>query len=75
ACVLAAAFFVSGVIHNQKMFRYLGFGWWAGAIVMFFWYSPHTLLMFALMMLFMQVLPGIMMYSKWKKEINNNTNG
>lgn len=69
ACVLAAAFFVSGVIYNHKMFRYLGFGWWAGAIIMFFWLSPHTLLMFSLMMIFMQVLPGVLMYSKWKKEI------
>lgn len=70
ACVLAAAFFVSGVIYNDKTFRYLSFGWWAGALVMFFWYSPHTLLLFALMIIFMQVLPGYLMYNKWKKEIN-----
>lgn len=69
ACVLAAAFFVSGVIYNDKVFRYLSFGWWAGALVMFFWRTPHTLLMFAMMMLFMQVLPGIIMFRKWKKEI------
>ncbi|HMQ79874.1 MAG TPA: hypothetical protein PKE39_03775 [Ignavibacteria bacterium] len=70
ACVLAAAFFVSGVIYNDKTFRYLSFGWWAGALVMFFWYSPHTLLLFALMIIFMQVLPGYLMYNKWKKENN-----
>lgn len=69
ACVLAAAFFVSGVIYNDKSFRLLGFGWWAGAIVMFFWHSPHTLLLFAMMIIFMQVLPGVIMYRKWKKEI------
>lgn len=69
ACVLAAAFFVSGVIYNDKTFRYLSFGWWAGALVMFFWYSPHTLLLFALMIIFMQVLPGFLMFKKWKKEI------
>lgn len=68
ACVLAAAFFVSGVIYNDKTFRYLSFGWWAGAIVMFFWHSPHTLMLFALMIIFMQVLPGFIMYKKWKKE-------
>lgn len=69
ACVLAAAFFVSGVIYNDKTFRYLSIGWWAGALVMFFWHSPHTLLLFALMIIFMQVLPGFIMYKKWKKEI------
>lgn len=68
ACVLASAFFVSGVIYNDKTFCYLSFGWWAGALIMFFWHSPHTLLLFALMMIFMQVLPGIIMYKKWKKE-------
>ncbi|HAX47837.1 MAG TPA: hypothetical protein PK605_11065 [Ignavibacteria bacterium] len=70
ACVLAAAFFVSGVIYNDKTFRYLSFGWWAGALVMFFWHSPHTLLLFAIMIILMQVLPGYVMYNKWKKEIN-----
>lgn len=69
ACVIAAAFFVSGVIYNDKSFRFLSFGWWTGALIMFFWRSPHTLLMFALMMLFMQALPGFIMYKKWKKEI------
>lgn len=69
ACVLAAAFFVSGIIYNDKTFRYLSFGWWTGALVMFFWHSPHTLLLFALMIIFMQVLPGFIMYKKWKKEI------
>jgi hypothetical protein len=69
ACVLAAAFFVSGVVYNDKTFRYLSIGWWAGALVMFFWHSPHTLLLFALMIIFMQVLPGFVMYKKWKKEI------
>lgn len=67
-CVLAAAFFVSGVIYSDKSFRYLSFGWWAGALVMFFWRSPHTLLLFALMMIFMQALPGFLIYRKWKKE-------
>lgn len=70
ACVMAAAFFVSGVIYNEKKFRYLGIGWWAGALVMFFWHSPHTVLLFALMMLFMQVLPGFIMFRKWKRETN-----
>lgn len=69
ACVMAAAFFVSGVVYNEKKFRYLGIAWWAGSLVMFFWHSPHTLLLFALMMIFMQVLPGFIMYKKWKKEI------
>jgi hypothetical protein len=56
ACVIGLAYYVSG------------FGWWFGSVTMFFWRSPHTLLVFALMMLFMQVMPGIIMYKKWKKE-------
>jgi hypothetical protein len=68
-CILALAFFVSGVVYSDKMFRYLGIGWWIGAVIMFFWQSPHTLLMFALMILVMQVLPGITLYKKWNKEI------
>ncbi|KXK54338.1 MAG: hypothetical protein UZ05_CHB002000905 [Chlorobi bacterium OLB5] len=73
ACVMAAAFFVSGVVYNEKKFRYLGIAWWAGSLVMFFWHSPHTLLLFALMMIFMQALPGMLMYNKWKKEKSGKT--
>ena len=73
ACVLAAAFFISGVVYNDKVFRYLSFGWWAGGIIMFFWHSPHTLLLFALMMIFMQVVPGMIMYRKWKKETKSTS--
>jgi hypothetical protein len=70
ASVMGAAFFVSGVIYGDKLFRILGAAWWAGSIVMFFWRSPHTLLMFALMMIFMQVVPGMILYRKWKSEVN-----
>ena len=67
ALVLAAAFFVSGVIYNSRLFRISGICWWVGGIVLMFWRSPHTVLLFALMILFLQVVPGIVLYRKWKK--------
>lgn len=68
ALVLAAAFFVSGVIYNSRLFQVSGICWWAGGIIMMFWRSPHTVLMFAIMIFVLQVIPGVMLYSKWKRK-------
>lgn len=65
--VLGIAYFVSGGLYDDKMVRYLAFGWWIGVIVMFFLGSYHNLLIMAIMMIFLQILPGISFYNKFKK--------
>lgn len=70
ALVLAAAFFVSGVVYNSRLFRISGICWWIGGIAMMLWKSPHSVLLFALMIFFLQVVPGFVLYSNWKKKNN-----
>jgi hypothetical protein len=70
--VLGVAYFVSGIIYGQPWVKYLSFGWWGGAIVMFLFPGMHILLIFAAMMILFQIIPGIIFYIKWKKELKVN---
>jgi hypothetical protein len=71
---LAVSYFISGLIYDLKWFRNLAYGWWAGAIVTFMWDSVHALGFFCLMMVFLQIIPGIMLYRR-SKESNGVLSG
>jgi hypothetical protein len=64
--VLAIAYFVTGVVYDYKWQRNLSIGWWAGAIFMFFFPGEHTNLIMALMMIGLQIVPGIILLNKVK---------
>jgi hypothetical protein len=68
--VLGVTYFVSGEIQQIKWLKWISLGWWAGAIFTFLFGSIHTLLIFALMLIFLQTLPGIILNRKYKKEMN-----
>ncbi len=71
--VLGVTYFTSGEIQQLKWQKRLSFGWWAGAIFLFLFPSVHTLLIFALMMIGFQTIPGIILNRKYKKEMNEIT--
>jgi hypothetical protein len=64
--MLGATYIVSGAIQQQKWMQMLSIGWWSGAVFTFLFPSVHTLLIFAVMMICFQVVPGIILYRKWK---------
>lgn len=68
AVILGVAYFVTGFIYGMAWVRNLAVGWWIGAIVTFIWTGMYSLLVFAGMMIALQIIPGIIMYSKFKKE-------
>lgn len=65
--VLGAAYFISGAIQQVKWIQALLAGWWGGALYMFMFPGRETLLIFAVMVITFQVVPGIVLYRKWKK--------
>lgn len=67
--ILGVGYFITGKIVGAKWLTNIGFGWWLGAIVMFFYNSVHSSLIMALMMFFFQTVPGIVIYKKYKQEI------
>ena len=65
---LGTGYFITGKIIEAKWVSNLAFGWWIGAVVLFFYPGIHSLLIMALMMLFFQTVPGIIIYRKYIKE-------
>lgn len=66
ATILGGIYFVAGLLYGKKWFRSLAFGWWSGAIVMFFYHSEITFLIMGAMMILFQTLPGILFYQSYK---------
>lgn len=64
---LGISYFASGSIQQLPWLRNLAFGWWAGAALMFLWPGKQTLLVFAVMMLFLQVVPGFIINRNRKR--------
>jgi hypothetical protein len=73
--ILGITYSVSGIVHQQVWLRNLAVGWWAGAVIMFLYPGPQTLLIFACMMVVLQTIPGIIIYSTFKKEYQPINNG
>jgi hypothetical protein len=69
--VLGVTYFASGEIQQLKWQKALSFGWWAGAILLFFFPSVHTLLIFAVMLILFQTIPGIILNKRYKKELSS----
>jgi len=74
ATSLGISYFTSGAIQQIKWLQNVSLGWWAGAIIMFMFPSVHTLLIFALMMICFQIIPGVILNRKSKEEISTETN-
>jgi hypothetical protein len=68
AVLLGTGYLVSGLLYGKSWVSYLSIAWWGGAIVMFFMQSLETLLIMIGMMIFFQVIPGIILYREFKKE-------
>lgn len=61
--------FVSGTIHDSWMMKVMAFGWWAGAVWMFFIRSVDVLAVYSIFLFLFSIIPGIILYFKWKKEL------
>lgn len=64
--VLGAAYFISGTIQQVNWLKYITIGWWSGSLLMFIYPGIHSILIFAAMLLLFQIIPGIILYKKWK---------
>ena len=72
--ILGIAYYVSGEVQQLKWLKLLSIGWWAGGIALFAVPGIHTYLIFGLMIIFFQTVPGFIMYNKWKEEIAGSAN-
>ncbi len=71
AMILGIPYLVSGIMVDNWLISKLAFGWWLGGVAMMIWPGTHIFFIFALMMVLFQILPGIVLRRRWKKEISN----
>ena len=69
---LGISYFTSGEIQQIKLLKYIAFGWWIGAVFLFFFPGIHTLLIFAIMMICFQIIPGIILNRKFKSDLDTS---
>jgi hypothetical protein len=71
ASMLGMAYFPTGYAMGFTVFRFLAAGWWIAAVVMFLNPGLYTVLLFAILIIVFQVLPGLIIYLKCKKGVIN----
>lgn len=69
--LLAIGYFTSGVISRVDWLKYLSIAWYLGSWALFMNISNESMLYFAFMLIFFQAIPGIILYKKYKKDLNS----
>ena len=62
------------VIEESRWVSFAGVAWWLGSLLMFWVRGAETLLVFGLMMIFFQIMPGLVFYISWKKKTSGAVN-
>lgn len=74
SAILGIGYYLTGFINDLKFMRVLAFCWWAGSIISVMWnYIGEEYLLsifFAVMIFVFEVIPGIIIYKKWKRVYN-----
>ena len=65
ALILCIAHYVSGHICENNILKISGICWFASSFVFLFWVSSYNLLLFAILIIVLQVIPGITLYRKY----------
>lgn len=67
---LGLSYFTSGAIQQLRWLQLVAAGWWIGGILLFMYPGHHTLLIFAAMIVALQIVPGIVIRMKAKKNFD-----
>ncbi|MCF8259316.1 MAG: hypothetical protein K9J12_00945 [Melioribacteraceae bacterium] len=72
--VLGIAYYLTGIINQLTIMKVLAFGWWLGAFAALNWKyigeEYQLSLLFAVLIFFLEIIPGIIIYRKWKEKYN-----
>ncbi len=67
--ILGAGLFATGTVHQERLRGFAAVGWWIGGIFTMLFPGDYEILLFAGMMIAFQILPGVVLYRKWKREM------
>jgi hypothetical protein len=68
AITLGAAYYISSVLYEWKALKLVGLLWWVGGFAMFYIHDATQFLFMAFLIIFGQVVPGIITYRKYKAQ-------
>lgn len=69
AIIMGAGFFATGTLVADRLVRLIGIGWWLVGTVIYLWDSPYTLAFFAVMIVLLQIMPGVVLQRRWRSEL------
>ncbi len=74
SAIMGIGYYLTGVINDLKFMEYLAFGWWAGTVLSLLWVyigEEYQLgLFFSALVVVQQIIPGVIIYGKWRKANN-----
>lgn len=70
AILLGCAYYLTSALYDWKYLKLVGITWWAGGIVMFYVFDITQFLIMAFLMFFGQIVPGIILYRKYKSQFS-----
>lgn len=68
--VLGSAYLISGVIQQVKWLSAISIFWWGGSVVLLLIPGMHSMLFFAGMLVCFQIVPGVLLFIKSKRELS-----
>ncbi len=71
SAILGAAYYGTSLIFGSRWMAIFAVGWWCGSIIMFAFPVMHTLLLFGVMMICFQVIPGYTIYRANRKAVKS----
>lgn len=72
AVILGVLYFTTGVLYEMKWLSRLGYGWWAVAILMFYWLCKENFLVYGIVIILFMVVPGIILNKNYKRVQKDN---
>lgn len=75
AMLLAIGYFLTGMLYEISWLRFVGIGWWVSSLYFMFFPGREALLIYALLMIALQVVPGIMLLRKYKQAQHKRSEG
>jgi hypothetical protein len=69
--IIGIGYYVSNSILDYKWIKYNAYIWWLTGFINLVLKFPHSQMVYlGILLIFFQIVPGMVIYKKWKKEIN-----
>ncbi|MGD0337731.1 MAG: hypothetical protein ABSB78_02975 [Bacteroidota bacterium] len=69
SAVMGIGYYANGILIGSRWYIFFAICWWCGSIALFFLHRIESLLIFGLMMVFFQVIPGYIFVRQRKKDV------